>query len=467
MLFLCSGSETGAGFMSLNFGGEHFQTSVPTWAGVFRVAVAAAVTPLDYVLAGMVAVGLGTEAISLYLGLARTALCERLVELSLPTPHDRPLRRAGGRNPWTNEDVRQLIAWWVAGIHVRSIAEGLGRSRGAIYAKRRRLGLPDRERERLVYRSLFELAAFSWEAGTVPCAEGLAPIQYGVGASAEPLLPLAAPVSSVSEPIVVADGAVVEPVQASMLALLEAALSSTAVSRLELDQSEGRGGEPQLIIAPRATVKEAEEPKSPIYSPVGLQSELETGRPREVARTRPAELLAAMDELRRFWKKTQGPGDAPDWKKLKVSEEFILELVLRAFAAQSREGIARDMGITASMAANRVSRLDILRRRWKLVDGFDVDKALENLNNSGLVARTCKGLKRLFFVQEGDSRRFCRDWEKAQKRREKGGGKKQVEKTARSDPAPITLPVLKWMSRPCPILESEDEKLFGGRAASA
>ena len=100
--------------MSLNFDSAHFQTSFPTWAGVFRVAVAAAVAPVDYVLAGMVAAGLGAEAISLYLGLARTALFERLVELGLPAPHDRPLRRAGGRNPWSTEDVQQLIAWWVA-----------------------------------------------------------------------------------------------------------------------------------------------------------------------------------------------------------------------------------------------------------------------------------------------------------------------------------------------------------------
>ena len=89
--------------MSLNFDSAHFQTAFPTWAGVFRVAVAAAVAPVDYVLAGMVAAGLGAEAISLYLGLARTALGERLVELGLPAPHDRPLRRTGGRHSWSTE----------------------------------------------------------------------------------------------------------------------------------------------------------------------------------------------------------------------------------------------------------------------------------------------------------------------------------------------------------------------------
>ena len=169
--------------MSLNFDSAHFQTAFPTWAGVFRVAVAAAVAPVDYVLAGMVAAGLGAEAISLYLGLARTALCERLVELGLPAPHDRPLRRAGGRHSWSTEDVQQLIAWWVAGIHVRSIAAALGRSRSAIYAKRRRIGLPDRERKRLVYGSLSELAATSWDGSVPSPPDNAAPVHNGVGAS--------------------------------------------------------------------------------------------------------------------------------------------------------------------------------------------------------------------------------------------------------------------------------------------
>ena len=45
----------------------------------------------------------------------------------------------------------------MAGVHVRSIAEGLGRSTGAIYGKRRRLGLPQRDRKQLTYRTLEEL----------------------------------------------------------------------------------------------------------------------------------------------------------------------------------------------------------------------------------------------------------------------------------------------------------------------
>jgi len=444
--------------MSLNFDSSHFQTSFPTWAGVFRVAVAAAVAPVDYVLAGMVAAGLGAEAISLYLGLARTALFERLVELGLPAPHDRPLRRAGGRNSWTTEDVQQLIAWWVAGIHVRSIAVGLGRSRSAIYAKRRRIGLPDRERKRLVYRSLSELAATSGDAGVPSPSDNAAPVHHGVGASVNSLLPPAIDLGScVGEPVVVTGGVLVAPDQGSMFDIFEAALSSKAVSPAGLDQFEGK---------PQPSVEEASPPGYTASFPSEPQTESESGRSRGEGRERPAGLSAAIEELRRFCKKTQGPGDEPDWKRLKVSEEFILELALRALAAQSREGIARDMGITASMAANRVSRLDIMRRRRKLVDEFNIEAALENLATSGLVARTCKGLKRLFFVRKGDSRRFCRDWDKIQKRREKGDGRKEMEKTARTTDKPqITLPILKWMKRPFPIFEGEGDELCGGQAS--
>ena len=443
--------------MSLNFDSAHFQTSFPTWAGVFRVAVAAAVAPVDYVLAGMVAAGLGAEAISLYLGLARTALFERLVELGLPAPHDRPLRRVGGRNSWSTEDVQQLIAWWVAGIHVRSIAAGLGRSRSAIYAKRRRIGLPDRERKRLVYRSLSELAATSGDAAVPP--DNAAPVHHGVGASVNSLLPPAIDLGScVGEPVVVTGGALVAPVQGSMFDVFEAALSSKAVAPAGLNQVEGE---------PHPSVEEASPPEYTASFPSEPQTESESGRSRGVGRERPAGLSAAIDELRRFCRKTQGPGDEPDWKRLKVSEEFILELALRALAAQSREGIARDMGITASMAANRVSRLDIMRRRRKLVDEFNIEAALENLATSGLVARTCKGLKRLFFVRKGDSRRFCRDWDKIQNRREKQGRRKEAEKPVNRDKPQITMPILKWMKRPFPVLEGEDDKLCGGQASPA
>jgi hypothetical protein len=41
-----------------------------------------------------------------------------------------------------------------------------------------------------------------------------------------------------------------------------------------------------------------------------------------------------------------------------------------------------------------------------------------------------------------------------------------MEKTARTTDKPeITLPILKWMKRPFPILEGEGDKLCGGQAS--
>lgn len=114
----------------------------PGRPGPLLSAMAAAVFPFDSVLAGMVAAGLGLEAICLYLSLSRAVLDDSLVRLGLPTPHDRPLRRPGYRG-WSTTDIIRLIAWRVAGIHPETIGARLGgRSAAAVRAKCRRLGIP-------------------------------------------------------------------------------------------------------------------------------------------------------------------------------------------------------------------------------------------------------------------------------------------------------------------------------------
>ena len=119
---------------------------------------AAALLPLAPVLAGMVAAGLGIEAILLYLDLTRTEILERLAALGLPVPHSRPVRK-GGKHAWTGEDVRRLIELWLSGVRIRGIAAVLGRSPGAIYSKRRRLGLPRRPQKGQVDLSNLEIEA--------------------------------------------------------------------------------------------------------------------------------------------------------------------------------------------------------------------------------------------------------------------------------------------------------------------
>ena len=106
---------------------------------------------LRRVLPGMVARGHGIDALSLYLGLARTTLLDLVVELDRPTPHDRPLRRPGGRNPWTFADTTLFVVLWMAGWHGESLGERFGRSPGSARYKARHLGLPRRDRK-LVFR---------------------------------------------------------------------------------------------------------------------------------------------------------------------------------------------------------------------------------------------------------------------------------------------------------------------------
>ena len=99
----------------------------------------------------MVARGHGIDALCLYLGIARTALLDLLVELDLPTTHDRPMRKPGGRNPWSFADTTLFVVLWMAGWHAESLGERFGRSRGSSYYKARHLGLPRRDRK-LVFR---------------------------------------------------------------------------------------------------------------------------------------------------------------------------------------------------------------------------------------------------------------------------------------------------------------------------
>jgi hypothetical protein len=98
------------------------------------------------VLAGMVRMGHGIEAICAYLAIGTEALLDRVVDLGLPTPHDRPMRRSGHKNAWPVTDFLAFIDCWLDHWNAGSAAEAFGRSEGSIYAQARRLGLPRRAR---------------------------------------------------------------------------------------------------------------------------------------------------------------------------------------------------------------------------------------------------------------------------------------------------------------------------------
>jgi hypothetical protein len=103
--------------------------------------IKAAVCRYDAVLIGMVAAGLGLEAICSFLGLSGATLQYNLFRLGLKEPHSRPVRK-GGRKAWSTLDVMRLIAYRVACVHPATIAAKLDRSVSGVYAKLRRLGVP-------------------------------------------------------------------------------------------------------------------------------------------------------------------------------------------------------------------------------------------------------------------------------------------------------------------------------------
>lgn len=106
-------------------------------------------------LTGMVAQGHGIEAICLFLSLTRDSLLDLVVRLDLPTPHDRPQRRTGGARAWLASDYATLLSGWLGNWPTGCLAQQVGRSRGSIWAKSRRMGLPKRERRLLSWPAIW------------------------------------------------------------------------------------------------------------------------------------------------------------------------------------------------------------------------------------------------------------------------------------------------------------------------
>ncbi len=116
--------------------------------GLLRAAAAAIVCPFDRLLSGMIRAGLGIEAICAYLGLSPAVLDYNLIRLDLPTPHNKPRRKAGGR-AWSDEDLRCAIHWRCLGIHPESIGVAFRRSAAGVRSKMHRLGVPTPDRKNL------------------------------------------------------------------------------------------------------------------------------------------------------------------------------------------------------------------------------------------------------------------------------------------------------------------------------
>jgi len=416
--------------VDLGFHRHNHDGSSPDRPELFRVPIVGAVSPFDYVLAGMIAAGLGIEAICLYLGTAKTVLLERLAALGLATPHDRPLRRSGGKNPWTAGETRQFLGWWVEGVQVACMAEALGRSRGALYGKRARLGLPARNRKRLVFRTAKELVAAAHHDGSA--ASQAAPF-VAVPPSPE-ARPRGAAVSEAS-PAGVSDAARAAERAAWVADPAFGGAAEDATGTEVQDAARGVAGSVAGCSGPIVVPEAPPESKCRGSGSDGPRI-VGRGRPRradgtttsgtdkarcvapgEVVREDPGMLVAAFDEMRRSWidrlRQWAGKGDDWAWR----NDEELFEFVLRGVGNQLPGSIARDMSFGYSQVAVRLSRLEIVRSRKRLVDRFDLGAACRRMREERHVLRGC-GMRRTPFVSlRKDNILFCREARESEKYR--------------------------------------------------
>lgn len=120
----------------------------PMHAGCTRDAAKSA-SALGLALGGMIVAGHGLSAICFLFGVTPDWLLGQVVALGLPTPLDRPLRKTAGRNPWTPEQVQQLVQLWPTNLFATCIAQRIGRTSASVRYKAKWLGLANRKRASL------------------------------------------------------------------------------------------------------------------------------------------------------------------------------------------------------------------------------------------------------------------------------------------------------------------------------
>jgi len=342
----------------------------PGRAGLFVVPLAAALSPLDYVLAGMVAAGLGIEALCLYLGLARTALFERIVALGLLTPHDRQLRRPGGKRPWLAGEVHELIRLWVSGVRVVCIADCLGRSPGAVWSKARRLGLPKRDRRKLVRLEPISRPAADPEPATL-VRDFVAPAAHEAAVSES--------TSSTIDAVPAAPSASLAPAPVSE--------NNEATGQLALASGSADPAEGRQVIAKQDAVSAA-------AAPAGGGQRRKQSRPGQVTWFREAD-----EEVSLRWWANQHPIDI------------------------AREMSETYMELTASAVSSRCHRLQLPPRYGNtLVAHFDPKVAESTIKASGFVSRFCPGKKRIFWTKPRWGQRFCPEYRRSKTFQDRAGG---------------------------------------------
>ncbi len=117
---------------------------------VARTIDPSAASPHDSSLIALLAAGHGLATMAFCFGIDPTWVLARVAALGLVTPHTRPMRRPGGKNPWTSEQIQQLILLWPTNLYATCIAQQVGRTPASVRYKAKWLGLASRDRNTLV-----------------------------------------------------------------------------------------------------------------------------------------------------------------------------------------------------------------------------------------------------------------------------------------------------------------------------
>jgi hypothetical protein len=349
----------------------------------------------------MVARGHGIETLCLYLALARGALLNFIVALGLPTPHDRPHRRAGGRTPWSLEHIAQFIPLWEAGWRAGALAERFGRKPGAIWSKARQLGLARRDRKVLV----------TPEDPHVPLSAALAVSRCS--APQNPLVPRAE--------------ATLAPVAAPDV--------SHAADCLAHATPASADGSAQLL---------PDNPSGSAIRHEPVPDQVPSARGRDIGSS-PIAVPGFEPARPLIQPPTPAPAEGPVGSKRTRGPEFEWtppgdrELALRFFSGQYIARIASEMGISEAAALSRKTRLGLSFKwlgisrtdRGTSVPHFDERRALAFIARFGLVCVPCLGYK-----QHGiDLRFWCRRKDAAKVRFSPGHNMTKEGKARRSSAA--------------------------------
>lgn len=101
------------------------------------------------VLPALIAAHHSAATIAFCLGVTVEWILDQATVFGLSSPSAQPMRRPGGRNPWTAEQIQQLILLWPSNLFATCVGKCVQRSAASVRYKARWLGLPVHQRSKL------------------------------------------------------------------------------------------------------------------------------------------------------------------------------------------------------------------------------------------------------------------------------------------------------------------------------